>query len=355
MAVLFMRVVVPSYAYTMIKIASLKSLIIPQNEFLKLQRISDVRNLINSIDQYYPGLNTALPDYKPSIIQIEKELYNVYMKIFEKILASSPIQLQKFLRSILYRYEIWNLKTLLAGTLAKMDKDAIQNEILMKPEELLQRTKFMNDLLKQREITYIMRILSKSRYAKVIKRGFYYFEQTKEIFLLEALLDKFYVEYLHEESSEFKGIEKVIFNNYVDTMVQKYNLMLIFRSYRNNIPKSLLHQLILPSGSIFTSEIISDFITSDTRADFISKLKNVINRNDFFRKTQLQKYTIDSELLTHILSVLNKNIFQKLEESDIADIDALTIKRVLSFIFNKENEIYRVLGLFVKAIYKMKD
>ena len=118
-----------------------------------------------------------------------------------------------------------------------MDRNSIKKEIVMKPEKLLQRNKFMKNLLKQDDITHILRLLRKSRYAQIVKRGSYYFTQTKEIFLLEALLDKYFVEYLLETISDYTGKEKRIFSNAIDTIIQKYNLMLIYRSLRNNIPK----------------------------------------------------------------------------------------------------------------------
>ncbi len=355
MAVLFMSVVVDSYPYTLIKIASLKSLVIPHEEFLKLQRIGDLKKLVSGLDKYYPGLSTVFHEKEPTIIEMEKELYKIFYKIYEKILTASPFQLQNFLRSLLYRYEIWNLKTLLAGTLANMDRDTIKNEIVMKPEKLLQRSKFMKDLLKQDDITHILRLLRKSRYAQIIKRGVYYFNQTKEIFLLEALLDKYYVEYLAESRHEYSGKEKSIFNNAVDFLIQRYNLMLIYRSLRNNIPKELLKQLTVPVGSVLTPELIAQFVASNSVSEFISQLRVFIRNHKDLKKIEELKRGTDSDLITHLLSLLNKNIFQKLTESNIADIDSLTIKRVISFIFNKENEIYRVLGLFVKATYNMKD
>jgi vacuolar-type H+-ATPase subunit C/Vma6 len=255
----------------------------------------------------------------------------------------------------LYRYEIWNLKTLLAGTLANMDKESIRKEIVMKPEELLQRRKFMETLLKQDDIVHILRILRKSRYAEVIKRGYYYFTKRKEIFLLEALLDKLFVEYLYETRHEYTGIEKKIFNVSIDIIIQKYNLMLIYRSFRNKVPRELLKQLIIPSGSLFTADLITQFVSYDNIAGFINHLRGFIQSHPRLKREDSLKKGSDSDLITHLLSVLNKNIFKKLTESNIADIDSLTIKRVLSFIFNKENEIYRVLGLFVKVNYNLKE
>jgi len=355
MAVLSMSVVVDSYSYTLIKIASLKSLIISQEEFLKFQRINEIDKLIIEIDKYYPGLSTAFHNQIPTIVEIEKQLYVIFLKIFEKILTISPSQLRDFLRSLLYRYEIWNLKTLLAGKLANIDMTTIQDEMLMKPEELLQRSKFLKDLLKHDDIAYILRLLSKSRYAQIIERGMYYFSEKREIFLLEALLDKFYVDALHDNLQEYIGLEKRIFTNYVDIIIQKYNLMLIYRCLRNKVPKDLLKQLIIPFGSIFTPDLILKFAATDNVKDFITQLRDFIKNNGQFKKIEILNKGSDSDLVTHLLSILNKSIFQKLTISDVADIDSMTIKRVLSFIFNKENEIYRVLGLFVKVTYKLKE
>jgi vacuolar-type H+-ATPase subunit C/Vma6 len=348
-----MSVVVDSYPYTLIKISSLKSLLIPDDDFIRLKRISEINKLVNALDEFYPGLSSSIKDEEPDIMDVERELYTVFYSIFEKTYTASPFQLRNFLRSLLFRYEIWNLKTLIAGTLANMDREAIEKEIVMKPENLLQRDKFMKDLIKQEDISGILRLLKKSRYARIIERGYYYFDQTKEIFLLEALLDKFFIESINETISEYSGKEKYIFRHVVNILIQKYNLMLIYRSLRNQVPKDLIIQLIIPIGDIFTPTLLMEFANSKDNSDFFAQLREFIQSKKIFKKQYDKlKDDSDSDLITHIFSILNKRIFEKLVVMDISNIDTLTIKWVLSFIFRKENEIYRVLGLFVKLKYK---
>ncbi|MHA1727591.1 MAG: V-type ATPase subunit [Promethearchaeota archaeon] len=347
-----MRIVVPSYTYTLIKIVALKNIEISPEEYKALRRIKDEHKLLNLIDRYFPEIS-KIKDI--NVVNIEKALFSIYFKIYEKILVSSPGQMQIFLKALLNRYEIWNIKTYIVGMLANMSIEDIRREILIEPEKTLQRMIFIDKLLLKTNFKDGISYLEKSKYAKIIQQGVHFYEEKKEIFLLEALLDKFFHTQLLNSLDNYSGVEKKLFNNYIDTLIQKYNLILTFRSVRNNVPKVLLKQLIIPKGNVFNPELITALSLAEDTEEYFQKMTNFLKRN-IFLKSLVKKLTL-KDPISPILSELNHNLFRDIKsvKTEDIDLDAITIEKILTFVFNKENEIFRVLSLFIKILHEIKD
>lgn len=345
-----MRVVVPSYVYTLIKISALKAISISPAEYRALGRIKEVPELLMSLERFFPGISD-LRGENLNLIEIEKKLFQIYFKIYEKILISSPDMMQNFLKSLLVRFEIWNIKTYLMGMLANVDLDHIREEILIEPEKILQRINFIDQLLKRTNFQDGIKYLKTTRYAKIVERGMYYFDQKKEVFLLEALLDKYFVTQTLGSLSNYAGLEQDLFDDYIDILVQKYNLTLIYRCIRNKVPLDLLKQLVLPKGSIFNKKILEYLVAAKTIKDFYEIVSEVVKTKPILHSAL--KNLSPENPIKPILSIFNKRVFQIVPVRAGMDLETRTIEKVLMFIFNKENEIFKVLALFVKLLYEI--
>lgn len=345
-----MRVVIPNYIYTMIKISSLKTLNITQEQYRDLQQIKDEHELLKNIEDFFPGISKTKD---VTIIGIEKALFSIYFKIFEKVLISSPTQMQIFLLSLLNRYEIWNIKTYIVGMLANLSLEEIQEEILFDPERIMHRSEFIKTLLKKSKLQDGIKYLKKSKYAKAIDRGMYFYNKRNEVFLLEALLDKFYFTELVNSASYFGGLEKKLFSSYVDILIQKYNLILVYRSVRNRISKDLLKQLIIPQGNIITPGLLQVLSAVTEREEFFHVISGFARKNSTLRLIG-KKLTIENPIIP-ILSALNQTLLSSLDLTGTDNFEALTVDQILALIFNKENEIYKVLSLFIKIIHKINE
>ncbi|MBD3352124.1 MAG: hypothetical protein GF364_11610 [Candidatus Lokiarchaeota archaeon] len=366
-----MPVIVDHYAYSLIKIASLKKLLIQPKDYRNLRMFKDEKILLEKLEAHFPSVSRV---EEKTLIAIEKKLFSIYFDIFEKILRNSPKQMQRFLRSLLVRYEIWNIKTCLVGKLAELSIEQIKDEVFFKPARILGRYKFIYNLVTMPTIQECIDYLRQyDRYKHLIERGWYFFQEKNEVFMIEALLDKYYYDQLYNNLPSYSGLEFEIFSKYIDTMIQKYNLMLSYRGVYTKIPKELLKQLVIKQGTLFNLNIIEDLINSETIDEYLEKLLDFLmypdnkfkvlmankEEKEHYERIKpfssiLHKLAADDPI-SPILAELNKQLFKELKKGKPEDLKIRTIEETLSLILSKENEIFKVLELFVKIFHKIDD
>ncbi|MFX1503248.1 MAG: hypothetical protein ACFFDH_19965, partial [Promethearchaeota archaeon] len=89
-----MSTIVPSYAYTYIKIAFLRSLNIDDISLENFKKAKSVNKILESIAPFYPDLNVK----EKTIGNIELALYHNYIKLVGKIMLYSPPNMRLFLK-----------------------------------------------------------------------------------------------------------------------------------------------------------------------------------------------------------------------------------------------------------------
>ncbi|MHA1871351.1 MAG: V-type ATPase subunit [Promethearchaeota archaeon] len=347
-----MRVAVESYAYTIIKVSGLVKIMITPEEFHRLSNIKEIKPLLIELERYYPTISKIK---EPTLENIERKLFSIYFKFLEKIMISSPpIEMQDFITKLLYRFEIWNIKTLISGFIAGLDKSLIEEEILKEPERIIQHEDFLNDLLSANSLNELIQVLKKSIYGKAVERGYYYFQQTKEIFLLEALLDKRYYELLLRTGVSFSGKgEGNLFDVYINNMIDKYNLILIFRSLKTNVPKDLVKQLVIDRSFLVPRDVLIKLINAKTLKEFKEIILEFCDKKLELRG--LRDRITEKDAISPIISILNRQIRSispghQLELS----IRSMAVNRILNYVFNKEVELFKVLSLFVKILHRIE-
>jgi len=222
--VLFTSEIIASYAYTYIKIDYLKPLIIDDDTLLKLKRIYDIDDFMESIRPYYPNL-----DFKENTIEdIEVALNNNYIKLIGKILHYSPQNMRIFLRNYLMKFEIQNLKQIIISLILGINQEEKRKRINFLVEEYLDNTEFIEELLKFTSLDEIQLFLKRTKYNIAIREGILYFKKNKEIFILEAFLDQLYYKQLIIQLENLNRKEKTMISLFV-----KYKIKLNENYYLN--------------------------------------------------------------------------------------------------------------------------
>lgn len=364
-----MRIIVDHYAYVYVKITFLKMLNITDEKYKELEMINDVNSLIMELDKYFPGISRI---QEINLINLERELFKIYFKFIEKILVNSPKNMQDFLLSLLYRFEIWNVKTYLLGMIAGIDKNQIKKEIIDDPERILLRTKFIDKLLNVNDIKEAIEILEKNFiYGKAIKRGWHYFKESNEVFMLEALLDKLFCEILIEKLENYKGIEKKLFTQYINFICERYNLNLTFRGIKTKIPPELISQLIVSRSIFFNENSLLRLISSKNIEEYTNHIRQHLemifkssnlpkesiillptNKNQFYN-TLMAKINVEDPI-NPIIAKLNKELFKSLVDVPKDNITLISIEQILNLIVTKEREIFKIIRLSAKIFHQNK-
>ena len=110
---------------------------------LNLKEITDIKQFIESISIFYPGL--TVKSY--TIEEIEKALFHTYIKLIGRIINISPTSMRLFLRNYLMKYEIMNIKHVLLGTILSISTDEKSSIVNMLVEKYLNNTEFMKELI----------------------------------------------------------------------------------------------------------------------------------------------------------------------------------------------------------------
>lgn len=339
---------VPSYAFTLIKISSLKQLIMDDTTLLNLKEITDIKQFIESISIFYPGL--TVKSY--TIEEIEKALFHTYIKLIGRIIYISPTSMRLFLRNYLMKYEIMNIKHILLGTILSISTDEKSSIVNMLVEKYLNNTEFMKELIEIPSLEEIQVYMKPTIYNKIIREGILYFKKTNEIFVLESFLDQLYYNNLKNEIKFLTQKEKIVISPFVKYISEIYNLRLIYRGIKNSIDKNLLLQLLVDNYLFMNEKKLDNLMNLKDENEFFDVLIKYFNAIKEL-KSGLKNTSLDQEHFIWSIEKLYLNYYFKLLEIKTDDIEFQAIYKILEVLVKKDKEIrLYILPKLANIIYK---
>ena len=323
-----------SYAFTYIKIGFLKQLIMDDFTLQKLKQVTDIKQFIEFIRMYYPGLN--FDTY--TIEDIEVALNEMYIKLIGKIISYTPVNMKRFLRNYLIKYEIRNIKKVILGTILEMSKDEKLSMVNQTAEKYLGNIDFIKHLTEITSLDEIQLYMKDTKYSRAIREGILYFRNDNEVFVLEAFLDQLYYEILKKEVRMMNKKEKKMISLYVKYTTEIYNLNTIYRGIINKIDRKLLSQFLVDNFLFLDKDKLENLINLTSIDDFIAVL------TQYYKKIkETRPYFISSTLnLKHLIWSIEKiyvDYYFKIFKIKIDDIDYQTIFRILEVLIKKDDEI----------------
>lgn len=323
-------------------------MIIDEITIKKIKEINEIKQFIELISRYYPGLN--IRSY--TIEEIERELFHIYFKLIRKIMIVSPRNIRIFLSNYLLKYEIMNIKRVLLGIVLGMsttEKNMLVNKLV---EELLGNTVFMKDLIEISSLDEVQLFMRQTKFNKAIREGVLYFKNTNEIFVLEAFLDRLYYENLQKEMKFLNKKEKKMISIYVKYISEIYNLNIIYRGIKNNVDRKLLSQFLVNNYMFLDERILNDLMNLSNIDNFVTELHQHLSKKREIRLMLLRNPLKRKHLIWEI-EKLYSNYFFKVFKIKNDDIDYQTIFRIMEVLIKKENEIkIYVLPQVVKILHE---
>jgi len=329
-----LSVVVDSYAFTYIKIVFLKQLIMDEFTLQKLKQITEIKQLIEFIRMYYPGL--SFNTY--TIEDIEVALNEVYIKLIGRIISYTPVNMKRFLRNYLLKYEIRNIKNIILGTILEMNTHEKLSMVNQTAEIYLNNTDFIKGLTEIASLDQIQLYMKNTKYNRAIREGILYFKNENEVFVLEAFLDQLYYENLKKELRMLNRKEKEMISLYVKYTTEIYNLNMIYRGIINKIDPKLLSQFLVDNFLFLDKDKLKNLINLKNIDDFVLRL------TQYYKKIKdIRLYFITSTLdVKHLIWSIEKiyvDYYFKTFKIKIDDIDYQTIFRILEVLIKKDDEI----------------
>ncbi len=279
-------------------------------------------------------------------------LYHNYIKMVGKIMLYSPSNMKTFLKFYLLKFEIINIKQIIIGSILGLnikDKKKMVNFIV---EEYLDNTEFIEDLLKISSLDEIQYFMKKTRYNIPISEGISYFKKYREIFVLEAFLDKFYYENMIIQLNNLRAQERKIIETFVKYKTEIYNLNIIFRGLKNGIEKELLSQFLIDYHLFLDIGKINYLLSIEDLNVLTSLVEEYIDNIRELKRGSEQKLVDREHLIGSIEDLYLHYYFIKFKIS-MGEIDLITIFRILELIIKKENEIrFHIIPKVVKIIHE---
>jgi len=343
-----LSIIVPSYAYTYIKIGVLKKIIIPLDDLDKLEKSEKIEDLIDIIKPYYPSLEIQ----KYTIVNIEKKIYNIYIKLIGKIISYSPMNLRNFLQDYLLKYEIMNLKQIISGIILGLDLEEKRNNINFLVQDFLDREEFMTDLLKLSSLEELRLSLRNTRYYKSVREGILYFRNNKEIFVLESFLDQLYYQNLVRERKNLSTLERkmiILFTHYITEI---YNIKIIYRGILNKVDRNLLSQFLVEGPIFLDMDDLNSLLNQSNVEDFFTLLNSMLKEDPDLKML----YKEISQKMEHPIWEIEK-IYQKFYFSKFKlkpdKISLSTLYRIFELIIKKDKEIqFEIIPNVVRILHK---
>ena len=342
-------VIVPDYGYLYVKLAILKQIVLTKSEINNTQNIKSIDELIEFLKPYYPDTSFKIH----SISEIEKSLYHSFFKLIGRILVNSPDELRQFLKYFLMKYEVYNIKNIILGTILNKTKKEKLNDTNFIIEELLDNEDFIRELINKRSINEIQLFMKKTNYYQVIKEGLDFYKRNQEIFFLAVSLDKLYYEILNRIKSRFSNTDFEIIQIYINYVIEIYNLKILYRGIKNKIEKNLLSQLLINSSLFLNSKKLNVLLNQETLEEFNQSLITLLGES----KPRLFTPDILNNLAEDTIVIL-KNVYDeyffKECHKQVSSLPALTVSKVLELLVKKESEIKDVLIPLVVNILNLK-
>jgi len=339
-----MRVAVDEYSFVYIKLTLLKSLLMSPEDNQKIRSFDNLDTLGTFTKRFFPNFSPK----EHNIIEFERSLWDIYFDIVEKIIVASPESIQIFLKSLLIRYEIWNIKQAIYGIIEKSSLDNILDQIFFKPGIMLERNTFISNLIKAKSIKGIYKIIKKTPYEKIIEKGLQEFEKSGEIFQLENELDRYNFTNMVDKIKFLPNREKKLIEPYIYSQIDYYNLNLIYRALYNGISVDSIMPYVIFHGFLFSESQINQLCSSSSLDDFLSYLAMILkSKKEFdFLSELLEKP--DPEIWQKLSSYFLNQFLMYFKDRIISDIQISSLALIFQIIFLKEREINDIRAQAVK-------
>jgi V/A-type H+-transporting ATPase subunit C len=324
--------------YTFARISAMKSLLLKKEDYDRLLKM-DNSEIVKFLQEgvYRDEINTLSIKYS-GIKLVENALSSHLCKIFLKLKRISDPGIEYLMDQYLKRYDYWNLKTILRIKLTGAKEDGI-NDLFLPVGSLN-----LSDLKKLLKKEGIREILSASGIVdiKEFKEAIEKYEQTKDLSLIENLLDYHYFKdssFFADKIPEQGKLFKEFFTHEFDI----YNLKIILKKIFFNLNKKYAAQFIIKGGKEISEKKLAELLSCTNFSTFAKGVSRTPYGKQF---SDLKEGSEDLLLKCEIALdqfLLRKSVL-------LFHQHPLSVDVVLGYMFAKEVEIKNL-----RAIIKSKQ
>jgi V/A-type H+-transporting ATPase subunit C len=286
------------FAYSNARVMARRGRLLEKKQIIEIidaKKLEDMYNLVSDVPEYKKYLDKF--SFEKALDMDLAETHQILAKI-------SATKFREFYDVILTKWDIQNIKTLLAAKEMGVDTEEIKEKIIpfgKLPEDILIR------LLDAENIDEIATTLKSTVYYEPITEAISLYKERKTFLPLEASLDKYYYEKWLESVSEISNDDGKVLNVLIKTKIDLLNLKIILRASSDGLEFKDIKEYIFDSGNqlyewklneLMDTEKIVDFVDGLEGTDYADILKEALPEYDKTRsisalESALDKYSME--------------------------------------------------------------
>jgi len=260
---------IASYAYSNSRIRVMESRIISEDKLREMIEASSLAEIVAALEttEYSPYLREMMEERSEAI---EKALNRHTADTYRDVATMVPQNLEKIFTMLLRKWDVYNIKLILRGVYAERSPDDIQADLIpvgeFEPSQI-------SELAEARSVEEVVSNLDGTPYSHLTE-SLQLFDQTKNLTILEAKLDKSLYEDAWEDVTSQPLDENLLaLKNYLTANIDIVNLKFLFRTKRNSLSGGGIESYLVGGGGLSES-LLKGLIEIESVDNLIAALED---------------------------------------------------------------------------------
>ena len=251
------------YAYPNARVRARKGRILDEKQISEIIEADD----LDEVKNYLRGL----PDYAKYIDQypLEKALDTQLAETYDMMAGMAPDNVKKVFKVLLHRWDVRNIKSIIAAKEAGLSREETENLIV--PFGELKDS--LDKLLDTKNITEIINSLEGTEYANILDDAMASYEKTGMILPLEAALDKYFLEKLLVAASNPSDESTTVLHSFIGTQIDTTSLSIILRAKAEGLSYEDIEPYIISNGYQLREWKLKDLMDAEDVNGVINSLE----------------------------------------------------------------------------------
>lgn len=331
------------YGYTNARIRGMRSHLLKQAFFDDLMSSKDMTGVIQKVSQTVYG-----PDVESRILQgrdanhIDEALKDNMTRTFQKVLSVSNDEGVSLLTTLLGRWDLFNIKTIVRGKHMAVAGDEIIESLI----PVGQLTSIDTDeLARQANVRSVVDTLATwgLPFAVPLREALPEYESTNDLSILELALDRYYYQWAAQRISGRRVNHKVA-RAFLAAQVDTMNLLTCLRLLNSDLGETDVSRFFLPGGVVVTEKLFMELSAMSDVDEVFTRVK----RTPYGRPLdQVALPYVEKNSMSVFERALEDYLFRQAFRSGKGD--PLGIGLAISYLWMKANEVTN-MRIVVKGV-----
>ena len=324
------------YGYVNARVRGMKGALLDSRTLQNLINKPDLDSLIAELEKtsYRQELERAGVQYS-GITRIEVALRKDIVRSYRKILNCMEEDGETYLKIILHRWDVQNIKTILRGKRIQATPPEIM-ECLIPAGELDEAA--LTELVKQPDVKAVIDLLATWRieYSKPLTSKFKEYAEKRDMAILEYALDLFYYENAFEVVRKGETYNDQVIRNFLLTEIDVTNIKTALRVIQDRMTAEEAKEFFIKGGIGIDIGTLLSMIRTGTIEGAVKLLDRT--RYKFLGKVPAEFFVL--ERISAFEKELDKFLIKK--GTSLFFGDPLSIAIAVAYIWAKYNEVTNI-------------